>query len=627
LLPFWTYVGEALQLVRQWLRQSHDGVHRHRVSGAGRLEGLVVTGAHAVSVAVIEGCGAVIGVVYRVASITHSVLERVTPPPVRGLYHTAAHALGGALIAVIRLFARLHWRSVRRHLDDSEVRKNWAFLNLGVGLLRGLHADDVVTRGFGTIDHLDFRDWLGRHIVPDLVVTSSPYDVDGTERRRSLTLESPVSMLLYNSDFAFEDGDTRKPRLAAGVVAYTLLRLGVTFKGAALWAMQAGMGDTVFTPFYRVLQKRGVKFEFFRKVKQLHVSEGGKAVRAVTIARQAELVEGRAGYDPLVIVKGLECWPSAPHWDQLRDGAQYESDGVDFEAWCGPEMDSFELTAGQDYDALVLGISLGAFPYVCAELIRANAEWGAMVRNLGLVRTQSAQLWLDRTARELGWTEGAESPSVSCYDSSNFDVWFDLSHLIGREAWSDPAPRSLAYVNGCMRGAVPRGTPQPCDELDQRAANGRCEALAVGYLKDEAFRIYKSAAAPGSFDWDRLVDPSTEPKKGPARVRSQYTRANVQPSELYVQSLPGSGRYRLYPDDARFENLVLAGDWTWNSFGAGCVEGATISGMLAAHGISGSPGLADIVGLTFGHPRTPYDPRRRDVGRGTRATHGAATLL
>ena len=73
-----------------------------------------------------------------------------------------------------------------------------------------------------------------------------------------------------------------------------------------------------------------------------------------------------------------------------------------------------------------------------------------------------------------------------------------------------------------------------------------------------------------------------------------------------MQSLPGTGRYRRHPSQAGFANLVLAGDWTWNSFGAGCVEGATISGMLASHAISGSPPLESIVGLTFGHAGTPY---------------------
>ena len=87
---------------------------------------------------------------------------------------------------------------------------------------------------------------------------------------------------------------------------------------------------------------------------------------------------------------------------------------------------------------------------------------------------------------------------------------------------------------------------------------------------------------------------------------AQYFRANVQPTERYVQSLPRTAQYRLHPGDSKFENLYLAGDWTWNSFNAGCVESATISGMLAANGMCGSPPLKRIVGLTFGYPDSPY---------------------
>jgi len=628
LLPFWTYVGEALQLVRRWFRHSHRTVHAHRMAAAGRLGTPVVAVRHMVATIGIEGGGTLLHGLYRGAALTHALLERVAPRGVRGLFHAVVNAVGGVLIGLLRTLVWIHWRSVRKHLDHVETRMSWVFLNLGTGLLRGLHKDDVVSCGFGSIDHLDLRDWLGRHIVQDPVVKESPYDPDGGARERSLTLESPLAMLLYNSDFAYEDGDTRKPRLSAGAGAYTLLRLGVTFKGAPLWEMQAGMGETVFTPFYRVLEKRGVKFEFFRKVKALHVSADGKSIESVTIARQAELADGMHSYDPLIDVKGLECWPSEPRWEQLRDGERLEADGVNFEEWCSLELDTFEIRAGpdSDFDVLVLGISLGAFPYICTELIASRPEWRSMVDNIARVRTQSTQIWLDRTALELGWTEGVRSPSVSCYDTSNYDVWFDLSHLIAMEEWPGgpgQVPKSLAYVNGCMRSVVPRSEPQSCDELGQAQGNDLSAALAVDYLRDDVYRIYRNAASPGRFDWDRLFDASPDPGKGPARIRSQYTRANLQPSELYVQSLPGTGRYRLHPTGSGFENLVLAGDWTWNSFGAGCVEGAAISGMLAAHGISGSPPLERIVGLTFGHPHTPFEPIVRGRARAG-APHGGA---
>ena len=51
-------------------------------------------------------------------------------------------------------------------------------------------------------------------------------------------------------------------------------------------------------------------------------------------------------------------------------------------------------------------------------------------------------------------------------------------------------------------------------------------------------------------------------RHGPDRLRGQYVRANLDPSDRYVQSLPGTGRYRLAPGRTGFANLAVAGDWT-----------------------------------------------------------------
>ena len=86
-------------------------------------------------------------------------------------------------------------------------------------------------------------------------------------------------------------------------------------------------------------------------------------------------------------------------------------------------------------------------------------------------------------------------------------------------------------------------------------------------------------------DWDLLVD--REDGHGSERLKSQYIRANYQGSELYVLSVKGSTRYRLKPDQSHFDNLYLAGDWTWNDINVGCVEAAVISARYAAKAICG----------------------------------------
>jgi len=111
--------------------------------------------------------------------------------------------------------------------------------------------------------------------------------------------------------------------------------------------------------------------------------------------------------------------------------------------------------------------------------------------------------------------------------------------------------------------------------------------------------------AAGEFRWDLLADAEAPDGKGrgPAdagRFDSQYWRANVNPSDRYVLSLPGSIRHRISPLDPTYDNLTIAGDWTASGLMTGCTEAAVMSGLLAAHALSGLPALAEITG--FDHP-------------------------
>ena len=72
------------------------------------------------------------------------------------------------------------------------------------------------------------------------------------------------------------------------------------------------------------------------------------------------------------------------------------------------------------------------------------------------------------------------------------------------------------------------------------------------------------------------------------------------PVSVHALSLPGTSAYRISPLDSSYDNLTIAGDWTSCGFNAGCVEAAIMSGRLAAHALSQSPPLAEIVG--FDHP-------------------------
>ena len=70
---------------------------------------------------------------------------------------------------------------------------------------------------------------------------------------------------------------------------------------------------------------------------------------------------------------------------------------------------------------------------------------------------------------------------------------------------------------------------------------------------------------------------------------ARYDRANIDPSERYVQSPAGSAKYRLAADQSGFANLVITGDWINNGYNAGCVEASVWSGIQAANVILGNP--------------------------------------
>ena len=125
---------------------------------------------------------------------------------------------------------------------------------------------------------------------------------------------------------------------------------------------------------------------------------------------------------------------------------------------------------------------------------------------------------------------------------------------------------------------------------------------AVRFLNEDVARLWPGATrGTEGFRWELLADPDgADGARDEARFASQFWTANVNPSDRYALSLPGTSAYRISPLDQTYDNLTVAGDWTSCGFNAGCVEAAVMSGRLAAHAIAKSPPLEDIVG--FDHP-------------------------
>ncbi|MEM7523226.1 MAG: FAD-dependent oxidoreductase, partial [Pseudomonadota bacterium] len=104
----------------------------------------------------------------------------------------------------------------------------------------------------------------------------------------------------------------------------------------------------------------------------------------------------------------------------------------------------------------------------------------------------------------------------------------------------------------------------------------------------------------GPFGWYFRACAPHDEAVGYARFDTLFWTANVNPSDRYVLSLPGSLKHRVSPLDRHFDNLTVAGDWTRCGHQAGCVEAAVMSGRLAAHALSRAPRLEEIVG--YDHP-------------------------
>jgi uncharacterized protein with NAD-binding domain and iron-sulfur cluster len=83
---------------------------------------------------------------------------------------------------------------------------------------------------------------------------------------------------------------------------------------------------------------------------------------------------------------------------------------------------------------------------------------------------------------------------------------------------------------------------------------------------------------------------------------SDLWRANIDPTERYVTSPPGSTAARLKAWGSGLSNLVLAGDWIYTGLNVGSVEGAVMGGKLAAHAVSGLLKLQDVVGYPLPKP-------------------------
>lgn len=417
----------------------------------------------------------------------------------------------------------------------SRVRPLLDAVQIALTILIGLRAE-----GGQVPNELDFRAWLKLH-------GASPDVVDGSSVLRGL----------YDLTFAYRSGNKLAPDLAAGKALQALVRI-LDYDGAVMWRMRAGMGDAVFAPLYLGLRQRGVRFQFFTTVTHLGLAPDEPTVDSIELSRHARVAAGPDAYHPLERIGAWWCWPAEPFVDQL-DGKGTPADRTN------------TLRRGTDFDAVVLAIPVGALPRICTELASRSSHFRRMLDGARTVRTKSLQLWLTRPVTQLRGpgvdNATLDPPATGC--SGLFDTYCDMSQLIPAEGGGDGGPQGVAYFCAVLPDDAPH------DDTDRYVL-----AAARTFLEGEARRIWPRAFIGDEFDWNVLFDP--EARIGPERLQAQFVRANTDPSDRYVNTPAGHVHTRLEPGRSTFDNVVLAGDWTRNEIGGGCVEAAVISGEQAA---------------------------------------------
>jgi uncharacterized protein with NAD-binding domain and iron-sulfur cluster len=501
-----------------------------------------------------------------------------------------------------------------------DLRRALIVLDFLSTMILGALVENVAVTGYDPLDTQNWSQWLHDHGINDA------------------TLSSPVSRTTVNICYQSANGDTSlPPTMGAGAYLNWTLK-SFDYLGCQLWSFAAGTGETVVAPLYQLLKKRGVKFEFFHKVEALHLDATKSLVSSVDITLQATLKDPKAGYQPLIFPKGLASWPEFPLYDQLNEAdALQHPTKIDLESYWNGWPDAAHaklknakvLKAGVDYDALVLAMYPGA-NHIANELMQASNRFALGVQELPAVQTQAMQLWLTKSVADLGYPATLDAAthetaaSATYYGPPNGNEEFH--HLLPWEAWPDQAQvKTIWYFCGLM----PNYEAQPpfTDTDYPKRQKERVKAQCVQYLEACIGPMWPNATAatlqgPGDpvaldfrilADWRQLSTPGNArvaPRlqlriEGAQRFESQFWRANIDPTELYITSPPGSTDSRMEAWGSTFKNLILAGDWIYTGINIGSFEGATCSGKLASYALSAYPPISDIIGYpTIPRPKS-----------------------
>lgn len=467
--------------------------------------------------------------------------------------------------------------------ERDRIRRAGLALNFVAAILTGVLKDDLLYEPFSTIDDQEHWKWLKKHGATDE------------------TINSPLTSSTPNITYQYPMGDSiRLPTMAAGAYLHWTM-MTFTYMGEFIQLFEAGSGETLIAPMHEVLVKRGVKFAFFHTITDIRCDKKAKSITEFDVDVQATVKKGALKYNPYVKVKGLDCWPDRPLYDQLEEGAALKASGADLESfWCDwAPAERKTLKCGEDFDQVIIGISVGGVKHLTGGL-KKSKKWKAMLDNAVTVSTQAMQIWLNKTPWDLGWN-GYSNTYDDYLLSANFmtqpNGQGDFTKYIAYEDWPEKhTPESLLLLCGTIPfyhqidGTEGADFPRRITEQVKHQSIQFLQSNGGSMLPGATVAKQKGYGDPFSFDFDLLhpLDPKDK-KQGAARFDDQYWRVNVNPSDNYVSTPPKSTKHRLYANDTGFRNLSIAGDWTNNGLNVGSMEGSVRSGLLAAEAILGIP--------------------------------------
>lgn len=419
-------------------------------------------------------------------------------------------------------------------------------IDLLVGATRGLLDAGIATDAdIDRLDDWEWSEWLAAN------------GVLGVSRDSSL-----VRALSYCLPFAYERGSRDLPSFSAAIGLRLFLRTFFTYRGALMWKMNHGMGEVVFAPLYELLKKRGVVFKFEHELVRVEIEKD-----VITNLHFRRPRATGAEVDPCPLVRLQLDTGTLCCWARVERRARTE-----------------RVECQTSKSRVVLALPLPALARAAKRLFKTK-RWeelrdgrerydGYPRVGLASVATRAAQLWLTEPAADvLGWPDDV---TVSGF-SEPYDTFSDMSELLGSEGPPEqgPVPRGLVYL--C--------SSRP-EEKDTRLSER--DELNL-FLRDRAAYLWPSAVtARGTLDPTIVIGVK---HAGPVLMhqsadrsapRAPYVRKNTAPTDRYILSLPGTAVLRIDPGNSGLDNLFVAGDWTACVLNAGCIEAATISGMLAA---------------------------------------------